>query len=120
MLNIYDFFFSELLSPHECLAPISTDGEPHLLLSLLVLEEHPMPHHLHTLPLPSPFTSSLTNLCLLLLAAPVPLIAHNFDFWNWRTSPPVDFVLQFWRTTQIIPLVLEDRVKHPIINLYYN
>ena len=109
MLNIYDFFFSELLSPHECLTPISTDqhphlidiGEPHLLLSLLVLEEHPMPHHLPTLPPAhraclslAQFTSSLTNLCLLLLAAPVPLIAHNFDFWNWRTCPPVDFVLQ--------------------------
>ena len=50
MLNIYDFFFSKLLSPHECLAPISTDGEPHLLLSLLVLEEYPMPHHLPPLP----------------------------------------------------------------------
>ena len=114
MLNIYD--------PH-----LMDIGEPHLILSLLVLDEHPMPHHLPTLPPAhraclslAQFTSSLKNLCLLLLAAPVLLIAHNFDFWNWRTCPPVDFVLQFWRTTQIIPLVLEDRVKHPIINLYYN
>ena len=93
MLNIYD--------PH-----LMDIGEPHLILSLLVLDEHPMPHHLPTLPPAhraclslAQFTSSLKNLCLLLLAAPVLLIAHNFDFWNWMTCPPVDFVLQFWRTT---------------------
>ena len=79
MLNIYD--------PH-----LMDIGEPHLILSLLVLDEHPMPHRLPTLPPAhraclslAQFTSSLKNLCLLLLAAPVLLIAHNFDFWNWRT-----------------------------------
>jgi hypothetical protein len=70
---IYDFFFYGIYSPIGSvslmsLTPINTHqhphimdiGEPHLLLSHLVQEEHPMPHHLppmppaHSLDLPLP------------------------------------------------------------------
>ena len=58
-------------------------------------------------------------------------IAHNFDFLNWRTCPPLSedkselssnflgqnrIVLQLQRTRQNCPPISEDRAKQPGIN----